>query len=156
VVRLPEIAADVAAVLRDAKGPDLDRLIALGGSPQGARPKALVQVAGDGTIVYGDRLRRPGCTPYIVKFRARDDDAHAGTLEHAYMQMAAAAGIDAPRTVMLGRSGRHSGYLAIERFDRNGPRKLHMHTLAGLLHAPHRYASLTYRDLLLEIGRAHV
>jgi serine/threonine-protein kinase HipA len=153
VVSLPEIAADAAAVLQDAKGPDLDRLIALGGSPQGARPKALVQVADDGTIVYGDRKSRPGCTPYLVKFPARDDDEHAGLLEHAYMKMAASAGIDVAPTTMLARSKKHSGYLAVRRFDREGSRKVHMHTLSGLLHAPHTYPSTTYRDLLLASRR---
>jgi serine/threonine-protein kinase HipA len=153
VVSLPDIAADVDAVVRDARAPDLDRLIALGGSPQGARPKVLVQVQGDGAIVYGDRRARPGCTPYVVKFRARDDEPHAGTLEHAYARMAAAAGIDVPPTTMLGRSRKHPGYFAIQRFDRDGARKLHMHTLSGLLHAPHSYPSTTYRDLLLATRR---
>lgn len=153
IVSLPAVADDVEAVLRDARGPDLDRLIALGGSPQGARPKALVQVQGDGSVVYGDRHHRPGCIPYLVKFRAKDDDAYAGTLEHVFMRMAAAAGIDAAPTTMLGRTRKHPGYVAIRRFDRDGTRKLHMHTLSGLLHAPHSYPSTTYRDLLLATRR---
>ena len=149
VVSLPEIAADVEAVLHDASGADLDRLLALGGSPQGARPKALVQVATDGTVIYGDRQSRPGCAFYVVKFRARDDDPHAGTLEHAYARMAGDAGIDMPPTTMLGRTRRHPGFFAIRRFDREGTSKIHMHSCAGLLHAPHTYPSTTYRDLLL-------
>jgi serine/threonine-protein kinase HipA len=154
VVSLPEIAAEVDAVLHDVTGPDLDKLIALGGSPQGARPKALVQIDDrDGTVVYGDRLHRAGCTPYLVKFRARDDDRHAGTLEHVYMRLAADAGIAVARTRMLGRTRAHPGYLAVQRFDRDGTRKRHMHTLAGLLHAPHVYSSVTYRDLLLATRR---
>ncbi len=153
VVSLPEIAADVKQVLADVEGPDLDRLLALGGSPQGARPKVLVQIADDGTLVHGDRRPRSGYTPYIVKFRAREDDTHAGTLEHAYMRMAAAAGIDAPETRMIGRTKRHPGYLAIRRFDRDGRTKIHMHTLAGLLHVPHLYGAITYRELLLATRR---
>jgi serine/threonine-protein kinase HipA len=149
VVSLPEIAADVEAVLRDAKTPDLSRLIALGGSPHGARPKALVQVSDDGTVIYGDRKAREGCTPYLVKFRAKDDAPHAGVLEHVYFKMAAAAGIDVPPTTLLLRTGKHPGYFAIRRFDRDGTRKLHLHTLAGLLHAPHTLPSLAYRDLLI-------
>jgi serine/threonine-protein kinase HipA len=148
VVSIPEIAADVKQVLADVDGPDLDRLLALGGSPQGARPKVLVQIADDGALVHGDRSHRPGFSPYIVKFRARGDDVHAGTLEHAYLRMAAAAGIDVPDTRMLGRTSRHPGYFAIRRFDRDGCRKVHMHTLAGLLHVPHLAGSITYRDLL--------
>src|SRR5207253_9908061 len=100
-------------------------------------------------VLYGAGAIRPGCTPYLVKFRARDDEAHFGVLEHAYSRMAAAAGIDVPETRLLGRSRRSIGYFAIRRFDRVGASKVHLHTLSGLLHAPHTYPSLTYRDLLL-------
>lgn len=149
VVTLPEIAADVAAVLHDASGPDLDRLIALGGSPQGARPKALVQLSHDGAIIYGDRSSRPGCTWHLVKFLAREDDRYAGVLEYAYMTMAAAAGIDVPPTKLLGRTRKHPGYFAIQRFDRLGTRKIHMHTVSGLLEVSPSYPAVGYRDLLL-------
>lgn len=149
VVRLTEIEADVDEVLHNVKGPDLDRLIALGGSPQGARPKVLLQLTGDGSAWFGDRLHRPGCTPWLVKFRARNDDRHAGTLEHAYMRMAAAAGVHVPATKMLCRTSRKPGYFAIRRFDRDGTRKLHLHTFGGLIEAPNPYPGATYRDLLL-------
>lgn len=148
VVRLPELAADAVAVLADADPGDLDRLVALGGSPQGARPKVLVQVADDGGLVYGDPNAREGCVPFLVKFPARDDSGHAGSLEHAYALMARAAGIDVPETRMLGRTRRHPGYFAIRRFDRLGKRRIHLHTLAGLLHAPHDRPCFTYQGLL--------
>ncbi len=149
VVKLSEISSDVEAVIQEGTPSDLERLIALGGSPQGARPKVLLQMTSEGSILYGDRRSRPGHTHYLVKFRARDDDPYAGVLEHAYALMAAAAGIDVPPTVLLGRSRSHPGYFAIRRFDREGRRKLHLHTLAGLLHTPHVYPSVTYQDLLL-------
>ena len=153
VVDLPEIAGEVERVLKGAKARDLDRLMALGGSPQGARPKALVQLSDDGTVVIGDRRSRPGFVHYLVKFGARDDPPHAGVLELAYMRMASAAGIDVPPTRMLGRTARHRGYFAIRRFDREGARKVHVHTLAGLLHAPHDRPTMGYRELLLTTRR---
>ncbi|HEX4620865.1 MAG TPA: HipA domain-containing protein, partial [Myxococcaceae bacterium] len=149
VVSLPELEADAQAVLHDARGPDLDRLLALGGSPHGARPKLLVQLAAEGEVIYGERKWRPGCAHYLIKFRALEDGLHAGTLEHAYLRMARAAGIDAPESRMLGRKGKHPGYFAVRRFDRDGARKVHLHTLCGLLHAPPRVTSLAYRDLLI-------
>ena len=148
VVSLPALAADAAAVLGGAHRENLEQLISLGGSPQGARPKVLLQVADDGSAFYGDRDSRPGCTPYLVKFRAERDDVHAGALEHAYLRMAAAAGIDTPRTLLLGRTRSHPGYFAIERFDRAGKTRVHLHTFSGLVHAPHTYPSTTYQDLL--------
>jgi serine/threonine-protein kinase HipA len=153
ILDLEELEQQTQAVLTGAKKADLDRLIALGGSPHGARPKVLVQLGRDGTVVHGDTKSRPGCTHYLVKFRARDDDPHAGTLEHAYLLMAAACGIEVTESRMLGKHSRHPGYLAVRRFDREGKRKLHLHTAAGLLYAPHHASSITYRELLLATRR---
>lgn len=148
VVQLPALEADTQAVLKGVSAVDLDRLIALGGSPQGARPKVLVQLSNDGSVVVGDSQARPGFEAWLVKFRSRDDDQHAAALEHAYLRMAAAAGIDVPASRVLGRTSRHPGFFAVRRFDREGTKKLHLHTLAGLLNAPRRSSALSYRDVL--------
>lgn len=148
VVQLPALEADTQAVLKGVSAVDLDRLIALGGSPQGARPKVLVQLSNDGSVVVGDSQARPGFEAWLVKFRSRDDDQHAAALEHAYLRMAAAAGIDVPASRVLGRTSRHPGFFAVRRFDREGTKKLHLHTLAGLLNAPRRSSALSYRDVV--------
>ena len=146
-VSLKEIDAEAQAVISARGAPDLERLIALGGPPQGSRPKVLVQRAEDGTI-YGDVNARPECKHYLVKFRSTDDDANAAPMEQAYMLMAAAASIEVPESRLLGKHGRHPGYFGIERFDRTGKRKIHSHTLSGLLHAPPGVTFLDYQDLL--------
>jgi serine/threonine-protein kinase HipA len=148
VVRLSELAREADLVLHDASGADLERLIAIGGSPQGARPKVLVQIAPSGEVHFGARAIHPGFTAWIVKFPARDDEPRSAALEHAYFLMAKAAGIDVPRTQLLGRTKRSPGYFAIERFDRKGAARIHAHTLGGLLHLPHGYPALDYADLL--------
>ena len=148
IVKLSQLAKQTDLVLRDAAGPDLERLIAVGGSPQGARPKVLVQLAPGGEIHFGARAILPGFTAWIVKFRARSDEPGSAALEHAYFLMAGAAGIDVPRTRLLGKTQRNPGYFAIERFDRQGPVRIHSHTLGGLLQLPHGYPALDYGDLL--------
>lgn len=148
IVKLSQLAREVDLVLRDASGPDLDRLIAVGGSPQGARPKVLVQLAPDGELHFGAKTIQPKFTAWIVKFRARQDEPGSAALEHAYFLMAKAAGIDVPRTRLLGATQRSPGYFAIERFDRRGPMRIHAHTLGGLLQLPHGYPALDYGDLL--------
>lgn len=150
VVNLSEIASNTKAVLDGAPTVNLARLIALGGSPQGARPKVLVQISFDGRkILSGSRNIRSGFTPFLIKFRAKGDERCSAQIELAYNLMARAAGIDVSEAKILGGTKSHSGYFAIKRFDRVGQTKIHMHTLSGLLHAPHTYPSLTYRDLLL-------
>jgi serine/threonine-protein kinase HipA len=149
VVKLAELAKETELVQEHARGGvELERLIALGGSPKGARPKVLVQLAPDGAVHAGARDIQPGFTAWLVKFPARGDDPHSAPLEHAYALMAAAAGIAVPRTQLLGRTGRRPGYFATERFDRVGVTRIHMHTLGGLLHLPHGYPALDYADLL--------
>ncbi|MCW5805155.1 MAG: type II toxin-antitoxin system HipA family toxin [Deltaproteobacteria bacterium] len=147
VVSLRELEDEVALVL-DGDGVDLEKLIAIGGSPKGARPKALIQIAADGRIHYGARAIEPGFTAWMVKFRGAGDDAHAAALEHAYFLTAAAAGIAVPHTRVLGKTKRHAGYFAIERFDRRGDARIHMHTLGGLYQLPHGYPTFEYADLL--------
>jgi serine/threonine-protein kinase HipA len=136
-------------VLSDGTNADFERLFVIGGSPQGARPKALVQIDGKGTLHAGVTRALPGCSPWLVKFRAQGDEPDSGVLEHAYFLMAKAAGLQVPETRLLGRA---PGYFAIRRFDRDGPRKTHLHTVAGLLETPHTFPSVTYDDLLL-VGR---
>jgi serine/threonine-protein kinase HipA len=148
IVRLSELADDADQVLREVAGADLDRLIALGGSPKGARPKVLVQLAPTGAVHFGARQIQPGYTAWLVKFPSREDHPHSASLEHAYFLMAKAAGIDVPKTRILGKTSRRPGYFAIERFDRDGAARIHMHTLGGLLHLPHGYPALDYVDLL--------
>jgi serine/threonine-protein kinase HipA len=148
IVELSQLAHDAEAVLEGTSGADLERLIAVGGSPKGARPKVLVQLAPNGDVHFGAKAIQPGFTAWLVKFRAHEDDRHSAVLEHAYFLMAKAAGMDVPRTQLLGKTRRNPGYFAIERFDRDGPKRIHMHTLGGLLQLPHVYTSLDYSDLL--------
>jgi serine/threonine-protein kinase HipA len=133
IATLAALAKQTQRVLRGGGGADLERLIALGGSPQGARPKVLVELDG---------------SAWLVKFRGAHDDRHTAPLEHAYFVMAKAAGIEVPRTRVLGQTKRTPGYFAIERFDRAPAQRIHMHTLGGLLHLPHGYPALDYTDLL--------
>lgn len=148
VVRLSELAEEASAAQREAKGVDLERLIAVGGSPKGARPKVLIQLDAAGEIHLGARDIHPGFAAWLVKFPAPGDDLHSAALEHAYFLMAKAGGLVVPRTQLLGKTKRNPGYFAIERFDRAGRDRIHMHTLGGLLHLPHGYPALDYRDLL--------
>lgn len=148
VVRLAQLAEESIAVQQDAKGVDLERLIAVGGSPKGARPKVLIQINSDGDILLGSRDIRPGFSAWLVKFPAPSDDRHIAALEHAYFLMAKHSGILVPQTRLLGKTRSKPGYFAIERFDRDRNDRVHMHTLGGLLHLPHGYPALDYRDLL--------
>lgn len=148
VVKLSELAREANLVMREANGADLERLIAVGGSPQGARPKVLLQLAPNGDVHFGAKMIQPDFTAWLVKFPAQQDGPHSASLEHAYFLMAKAAGLDVPQTQVIGKTKRSPGYFAIERFDRRGATRVHSHTLGGLLQLPHGYPALDYGDLL--------
>jgi serine/threonine-protein kinase HipA len=148
VLDLANFREEVDTVLADGMRADFERLFAIGGSPHGARPKAVVQIDRQGRLHAGATHALPDCTPWLVKFPSKNDAADSGALELAYSLMAKAAGITVPETRLLARK-----YFAIRRFDRDGTRKVHQLTLAGLLDAPHTTPSLTYEELLLATRR---
>jgi serine/threonine-protein kinase HipA len=61
--------------------------------------------------------------------------------------MAKEAGLDVPDSKLF-KSKKCDGYFGVKRFDRQKSSFVHMHTIAGLLHADHRIPSLDYEILL--------
>jgi serine/threonine-protein kinase HipA len=144
---LDDVAAETRSVLEGTGDDVLGRLQALGGSPQGARPKALVQIEdATGRVTDGLADRGEGWRHWLVKFASPADVADIGPVEFAYARTAAAAGIEVPQVRLL-PSTSGPGYFAAARFDRDGPRRRHVATAAGLLHADFRAPSLDYTDL---------
>jgi serine/threonine-protein kinase HipA len=119
VLDLAAIEKEIVTVLDDVQGADLERLIAMGGSPKGLRPKLLVHMAPDGSLHHGARTASPGFTSWLVKFPSKGDDAHVSALEHAYFVMARRAGITVPETRVLAAT-KGIRLLRDQRFDRRG------------------------------------
>lgn len=146
-VDLGELAREADRVLEGSADDVLPALRLAGGSPGGARPKVLVGVADDGTMIAGAPQLPEGYRHFLVKFTARPDNADAGAVEAAYARMAAEAGLDMPRTRLF--ETRDGGrYFGTERFDRRGRSRVHMHSLGGLWHASHRVSSIDYEGFL--------
>lgn len=149
VVDLHALGKHAQLVLEDKTSDALEALLRVGGSPQGARPKALVLLAGDSASIIAGVEYREGFDPYLVKFSARvDPEDTIGAIEYAYSRMAREAGVDMPDTKLLAPKGDHLGYFAIRRFDRRGQQRLHTHTVSGLLDAQPSFTSIDYADLL--------
>jgi serine/threonine-protein kinase HipA len=149
-------AAREALRLFEGKISDAGRLLArIGGSPGGARPKALIGIAGDTThFVAGNGPLPDGFTHWLVKFSAprRSETSeygrHEGVLEYVCLQLAKVSGITVPEFQLIddGTGVRH---IAVRRFDRPAATtRRHIVTAGGLLHADHRLPSLDYAELL--------
>ncbi len=144
---LDDLAKSSEEILEGSSDKMIDELLALGGSSGGARPKVLVQLSSDYTeIVHGKQRLKEGFSHYMVKFASSLDSKEIGAIEYAYSLMAKEAGLEMTNTVLL--EGRRGRYFAIERFDRVGDKRVHMHSVAGLTHSDFRFPTLDYDDLL--------
>lgn len=146
-LKLDQLATEAATVLAGEQGPVIDKLLRLNGASAGARPKVVAQVSADKKkIVHGPGTLPPGYAHWMIKFPSGLDESDVGPIEYAYSLMARGAGIDMPETHLFGAKKKR--YFGIKRFDRDGDRRIHMHSLSGLLHADHRTPSLDYDAFL--------
>ncbi len=127
---------------------DLERLRQIAGGSQGARPKFVAQLSPEGDRLCSHRQPwAPGWRPVLIKRRALSDPPGAVEAEAAYAAMAQAAGIAmTPVQVLRATSG--EPFFVTDRFDRIGPARLHMQTVAALLDVDFRSATLDYTELL--------
>lgn len=156
LVRLGELASAAIAVHEGSATEVLPALQRAGGSPGGARPKVLVGVRGDRMISGAEDLPT-GYRPWLIKFDTRDDPANAGALEYAYGRVARTAGLITPETRLFALPGGGRCF-GVRRFDRDEDGRVHMHTLANLLHVDYRMPSLDYEHLLrvtIQLTRDH-
>lgn len=148
---LNQLADEMSQVLEGEASTMLDRLYFMGGSSAGARPKIVAgyDPATD-RIVHGQRSLPPGFEHWLIKFPSSSDQKDIANIEYAYSLMARAAGLEMTETRLFqGNRGRM--YFGTKRFDREGGRRLHMHTAAGLLHADYSLHSLDY-EILMRLG----
>jgi serine/threonine-protein kinase HipA len=124
-----------------------EELLRLNGSSAGARPKIVAQVSADKTrIIHGQQKLQLGFAHWIIKFASSQDPGDVGAIEYAYSLMAKDAGVDMPETHLFRTKKR--AYFGARRFDREGDRRLHVHSLSGLTHADHRTPTLDYDTIL--------
>jgi serine/threonine-protein kinase HipA len=145
---LDHLAAESRAVLEGAPETVIAELLSLNGSSSGARPKIVVGVSPDKEhIIHGTDYLPDGYTHWMIKFTSSHDPDDNGAIEYAYSLMAKGAGILMPETYLF-PAVNGMGYFGVKRFDRDGHKRIHMHTISGLLHADHRIPSLDYEDIL--------
>jgi serine/threonine-protein kinase HipA len=125
------------------------RLLAqIGGSPGGARPKALIGISDEkDRFVSGTGHLPDGYSHWFVKFSG---DAHPydGVLELIYNKMAKNAGITVPEHFLISDDNGVQ-HIATRRFDRlSGNRRRHSATACGLLHADYMAPTLDYEVLM--------
>jgi serine/threonine-protein kinase HipA len=144
-VALLQIAQEVDEVLTGSDGEVLEQLFVLGGTPHGARPKALVGYDhARGTISTRSDAQH---VPYLIKFPARDEHKEVCAIEFTYCLTARACGLEVPDVRFFDLGRKHAAF-GIARFDIEAGMRVPVHTLAGVLHADFNIPSLDYTSLL--------
>jgi len=129
---LDEIADETLQFQENDDDQFIDELLVMNGSSAGARPKILVNIDGE---------------DWIIKFRSSLDLKDSGPIEYAYHLMAMEANLNVPEARLF-PSKKGPGYFGVKRFDRLEGKRLHMHTMSGLLHVDHRIPSLDYEMIM--------
>ncbi|MEG2804743.1 type II toxin-antitoxin system HipA family toxin [Stenotrophomonas sp.] len=142
---LLELAAEVRQVVHDKDTAALPTLARLGGSPQGARPKALVNFNPESGMVSTQAL--PGGEPWLVKFQAGNEHPEVCAVETLYANLAEACGIEMPQTRLFELGAKLSAF-GIKRFDRHAGMRVPTLTAAGAIDLNFRLPQMDYADLL--------
>ncbi|MEG5267214.1 type II toxin-antitoxin system HipA family toxin [Pseudomonas sp. JDS28PS106] len=127
-IPLEKLAAEVREVLHGDGGGFLQTLLQVGGSPQGARPKALVyrdpETGGFTTAVT------PGFEAWLVKFPAREEHAEVCAIEMVYAECLRLCDIETPDTQYFSLPDGQAAF-ASKRFDRQDGLRIPMQSLAA-------------------------
>lgn len=121
-IPVSQLAAEVQEVLKGEGGEFLNRLLLMGGSPQGARPKALLyrnSVTGEFTTIPSQKLE-----PWLIKFPARQEHPEVCAVEMVYSQCLRECGIETPETEYFELPAGQAAF-ASRRFDREREMKVH-------------------------------
>ncbi len=144
---LETLAAEARAVEAGHVDTVLPALTRAGGASGGVRPKIVAGWHDSGAIVDAFAPLPADYRPVVIKFASRTEPEDMPLVEAAYLSMAQAAGIDVPphRTHALPEQ---RWALIIDRFDRAGDQRIHVHTLAGLIEADIRSDIVEYGSLI--------
>lgn len=145
-VSLEQLAFEVQEVLEGEGGEFLQRLLQMGGSPQGARPKALLwRDTEDGRFFTVDGKGRDA---WLVKFPAKHEHPEVCAIEAVYSLCLQECGIATPATAWFELPGGLAAF-ATKRFDRQNGIRVPMQSLAALTGADYRVpGALDYTSFL--------
>lgn len=145
-ISLAQLAAEVQQVQQGEGGEFLQRLLQMGGSPQGARPKVLLY-RNPATEVFST-VEQPGDEAWLVKFPARQEHAEMCAVEAIYGECLRRCGIETPLSMYFALPNGQAAFVS-KRFDRHDGMRVPMQSLAALTGADFRVpGALDYVNFL--------
>lgn len=126
-IPLELLAAEIQEVLNGEGGEFLQTLLLVGGSPQGARPKALVYR--DPQSGAFTTAAKPGFEAWLIKFPAKEEHPEVCAIEMVYAECLRMCGIQTPDTRHFSLPNGLAAF-ASKRFDRMDGKRVPMQSLA--------------------------
>lgn len=134
-IPLELLATEVREVLAGEGGAFLQRLLRVGGSPQGARPKALVyRNPDDGSFTTAVR---PDFEAWLIKFPAAQEHPEVCAIERIYAECLRLCGIETPDSHYFSLPEGMAAF-ASKRFDRQNGQRVPMQSLAAFTGADYQ------------------
>lgn len=126
-IELDSLCSEANHILEGKSSDLVDKLSTLNGSSAGARPKIVALVSDDKqSIIHGNESKK-GFSHWLIKFASSLDNKNIGVQEYIYSLLAKEAGIEMPETYLF-PSKNCLGHFGVKRFDRDGNKKVHIHT----------------------------
>jgi serine/threonine-protein kinase HipA len=139
------LAREVKLIQADQPSRFLPELLQAG-SPQGARPKAMVWLDRRNQAMSTQPFA--GAEPWLVKFPGPGESIHAPAIEKVYGLLAKASGLAVPESLWLSLQEMDSAAFAVARFDRRGGMRIPVLSFAALLDADFRSTYTDYQNLV--------
>lgn len=127
-IPLVQLASEVQEVLGGEGGEFLQRLMQMGGAPQGARPKALL--CRDPVTGIFTTKSAPDLENWLIKFPARQEHPEVCAIEAVYAQSLRNCNIVTPDSQYFSLPGGQAAF-ASKRFDRQKGVRVPMQSLAA-------------------------
>lgn len=138
-IPLDLLATEVQEVLHGNDGAFLQRLLQVGGSPQGARPKALIYR--DPQTGEFTTAATQGFEAWLVKFPAKEEHAEVCAIEMVYAECLRMCGIPTPDTQYFSLPKGMAAF-ASKRFDRQNDLRVPMQSLAAFTGADYQVSGV--------------
>lgn len=144
-LNLDQLAVYVEGVVTDTDVNALSKLLVVGGSPQGARPKALVRYHKKANMISTNTMEEGD--DWMIKFPAASEHPEVCAIEDCYAKLAKDCGLHIPETKFFDLEDKKAAF-GIERFDRFNGMRIPVLTVAGALDLDFRVPNFDYRDFL--------
>jgi serine/threonine-protein kinase HipA len=127
-ISLAQLAAEVQDVLNGEGGEFLNKLLQMGGSPQGARPKVLLYL--DPSSEAFSTVAAPGLEAWLIKFAAKGEHPEVCAIEAVYAECLRKCDIKTAETKYFTLPNGQAAF-ATKRFDRQDGMRVPMQSLAA-------------------------